>query len=306
MVFPAVVAGGEARVVQQVAAAHRGHQPLPGLLVSGEVDHQGFLVAGNEAVDAPPRKVLAGDGLAAVQVVGHVGLDERQADAQQRGVHELAAAGVVARQQCSEDAVGGEHAGGMVGDRDPHHLGLVEVGHEAQHAAQGLADGVEARLVAVGPVLPVSRDGAVDEPRVEGGKPLVVQAQLRARLRAEILQQDVGLLQQLEQDLLPLGLPQVQGQTPLVAVERPEARAVTLVQGIPAAVRVAPVRQFHLDDVAPEITEQTPAKGPGHMAAQVQRHGPLQCRVHDSGHLPFHVPPQLWHNGASIAAGNEQ
>ena len=286
VMLPAVVAGGETGVFQEVAPPRRGHQPLPRLLVPGKMDHQGLSVRGDETVDAAPGEVLARDGLAAVQVVGHVGLDERQAGAQQRRVHELAPARVVARQQRRQDAVGGERPGGMVGDGHAHHPGPVEVGHEAQHAAQGLADGVEPRLVAIRTFLAVARDGAVDQPRVAPGQALVIEAEPGAGLRTEVLQQDVRLLQQLEERLPPLGPPQVEGQAPLVPVEGAEAGAVTLVERVPPPVRIAPVRQLHLDDVAPEVSQEAPGERPRHVPAEIDGHGSLQCRGHGSRRLP--------------------
>ena len=55
----------------------------------------------------------------------------------------------------------------MIRDGKTGDLGIVEVGHQAQHPAQRLADGVETRLVSIGPTLAIAGDRTVDEFRVE-------------------------------------------------------------------------------------------------------------------------------------------
>ena len=63
--------------------------------------------------------------------------------------------------------LGGENAGGMIDERNTGDFGIVEVGDQAHHAAQRLADGIEARLVAVGSALAVAGDRAVDQFGIE-------------------------------------------------------------------------------------------------------------------------------------------
>ena len=58
-------------------------------------------------------------------------------------------------------------AGGMIDERDTGDFGIVEIGDQTHHAAERLADGVEARLVAVGSALAVAGDRAVNQFGIE-------------------------------------------------------------------------------------------------------------------------------------------
>src|SRR6185437_2369398 len=64
-------------------------------------------------------------------------------------------------------------------------------------------------------------------------------------------------------------MPQIEGDTFLVAVERAETGAVAFVFRIAPAVRVAAVGQFDFDYFAAEIAEQAAGVWPGDVAADV-------------------------------------
>ena len=106
--------------------------------------------------------------------------------------------------QRRHDAVGGENAGGMIDERDTGDFGIVEVGDQAHHAAQRLADRVEAGLVAVGSALAVAGDRAVDQFGVELRQLFVVEAKLVSCRRAEVFQENIRGCQKLAQNLARL------------------------------------------------------------------------------------------------------
>src|SRR5215468_9222807 len=103
--LPAVASRREPRVCQQIYAPGRFDQSFPRFLVSGEMNDKRAVVAGDEAVDAAAREVLARDRLTAVQVVGDVGFDESEAHLKQRGINELPAAGFLTREEGGKNTV---------------------------------------------------------------------------------------------------------------------------------------------------------------------------------------------------------
>ncbi len=92
-----------------------------------------------------------------------MGLDEGNGDLQERNIDELALPRFAPRQKRRHDAMGGEDAGRVIDERNPGDLGIVEIGDQTHHAAQRLADGVEAGFVAVRPALAIAGDRAVDQ-----------------------------------------------------------------------------------------------------------------------------------------------
>src|SRR5438094_9426471 len=166
----------------------------------------------------------------------------------------------------------------MIRYRKAGDLGVVEVRNQAQHAAQRLADGVEARLVAIGAALAVAGNGAVDQFGIQLRQLFVVETKPFPRRRAEIFDQDVRRLQEFQQDLPSFLLSSIQRDALLVTVQSAEARAVTLVLRNTAAMRIAAAQQLDLDDLATKITEQAARIGTGDMAADVD----TNCSVESS------------------------
>src|SRR4029077_9468206 len=95
--------------------------------------------------------------------------------------------------------------------------------HQPAHA---LGDLVDARPLGVRPALAEPGNAAVDDARIDLLDRLVIDAEPKFYLRAEILDDDVGLLRQLEEDRLAfLGL-QVEGQAAFVAMQFLEIEAL--------------------------------------------------------------------------------
>ena len=76
----------------------------------------------------------------------------------------------------------------MIDERDTGDFGIVEVGDQAHHAAERLADRIEARLVPVGSALAIAGDRAMDQFRIELREIFVVEAELGSRRRTEVFE----------------------------------------------------------------------------------------------------------------------
>ena len=100
-------------------------------------------------------------------------------------------------------------------------------------------------------------------------KLFVVQTQALPRRRAEVFDQDICGLQQLEQNLPAFFLAQIECDAFLISIERAETWPVTFVFGVAAAMRVASIGQLDFDDLAAQVAEQAAGVRPGDMAANL-------------------------------------
>src|SRR6185295_10225302 len=104
---------------------------------------------------------------------------------------------------------------------------------------------------------------------------LVVEAHLRERARAEILDEDVALRDQLLQNRAPFGVLEVERDAFLVAVDAEEIRALAAKKWwSPRAGVVAFARLFDLDHARAHVAEQ-------HRAVRARQH-PRQVEHGDS------------------------
>src|SRR5262249_14956461 len=162
----------------------------------------------------------------------------------------LAAARALALVQGGQDADGAVKAGARVADGRAglERLGLRGAG-QAERAADRLGDHVEAHVVLVRP-LAEALDLRVDDPRVDLLDDVVAEAQPLDGAGREVLDHDVGLLEQLREDLAAARRAEVQGDATLVGVEQHEVvRVHALRVGGRAAPLVAALGILHLDDI---------------------------------------------------------
>jgi hypothetical protein len=89
-------------------------------------------------------------------------------------------------EQSRQDTVRGEHARGMVGNRNPRNLRIAQIRNQAQHSAQRLADGVEAGIISIWPALAKPCDRAMNQPWIESAELLVIEAERGSRLSADV------------------------------------------------------------------------------------------------------------------------
>ena len=190
---------------------------MPVVLVAGRDEHPavstGVGAGGRSGRLAAARldagAVVGGDGDLGVAIAG-VG---------KAGVDGLADAGTLTLVQGGQGANGGVERGGAVDDR--------HAGADGRHAlfagdhgdtGHGLSDGVVADLLAVGSELAVCRDVDHDDARVQLVKDIIAETHHVNGARAEVLQEDIGNLDQLAQDFLALFLAEVDAQAFLAAV----------------------------------------------------------------------------------------
>src|ERR687887_317415 len=159
----AVLSGEKTGVADQRVKFRRFEQSFPSFVVAGKVNHEGFVVAVEKAVDAAFGKILTGHSLATVQIVSDVGFDERDAHLQQRYVDELTAVRFSACKQGGHNPVGSENTGGVIHEGNAGDLWIVEIGYQTHHPTERLTNGVEARLIAIGAALTVSGDRAMNQ-----------------------------------------------------------------------------------------------------------------------------------------------
>ena len=149
----------------------------------------------------------------------------------------------------------------------------------------------------VGTGLPVARYPNQDDPRIALAENVVTQVPLLQRARAEVLHHDVGLLDEIEEQLAAARPTQVQRDGSLVAgVHRPE-HVVPVDFGLaPGAQRVRCARWLDLDDVGTHVAEQPAGERPGDQGAQLEHPDAVQRT--GGAVMPF--PANLWRTSQSV------
>ncbi len=193
----------------------------------------------------------------------------------------------VALAQRREDAEGRhQRTAAEVGDLAGrlHRLSAAGAG-QPQQPDQAEVVRVVARGVALGPVLAIAADRAVDEAGVLLAHPLIADAQTVEHAGAEGLEHDVVLAHEAQQRLTaPLAL-EVQADRALVAVQRQEQRrggrrVGALVEGGRPADVVAHARVLDLQHVRSEVRQQQRAEAPRQQPREVEHPDPLQREAH--------------------------
>ena len=245
--------GGQPRQSEFVAEV----APLP----VGDGGDEDLVVVGiaEDVVDGPcglPGRHRAG-WLAADLGLRHMRADEERVVLEQRGVDEFAAARGLAHPQCGLDADDSEHPAHDVVDAGAGTQRLAgRTGHIGQ-SAEHLYDLVERRPVPVG-AGQEALEGAVDESGVAGRELLISEADRFHLPDAEVLQQDVGGVDEVEDAVTVGRLGDIELDAVLVAVERGEQPGSGPGQ---VAGLVAGSAGFDLDDLGAEVGEDHPAAG---------------------------------------------
>ena len=110
----------------------------------------------------------------------------------------------------------------------------------------------------------------MDEPRVEGPKRHLIEAETGEPADPGVLDEDVRVRQEPPQDLGAIGRLEVETETAFVPVDGevvgrrpvPVGRFGAYPRRSPAAGRIA-LRRLHLDDVRPQVAEKHRAVRPG-------------------------------------------
>ncbi len=161
--------------------------------------------------------------------------------------------------QRGERAHAAVSGGQRVTDRDPHARGRqIGIADDAAPAAHRLANAAESRPRRIGTRLAVTRHAHDDQPGVGLAEFGRVEVPFLERAGAEILDQYVGLGDQLARQLLTVFTSQVDGDRIFVA--RDHAPPAGFVALAPVAHLVAGARRFELDDFGAHVAEQLAAE----------------------------------------------
>jgi len=129
---------------------------------------------------------------------------------------------------------------------------------------------VVSRLIATRAVLAEAGDRAEDEPWMLRGERRVVEAEPRHRTRAEVLDNDVGLVDQLAENSPAFGGLEVEREAFFVAVDTEEVRAFLADERwSPSPGVVAPAGLLDLDDTGAHVGQQHRAIGAGEHPCQI-------------------------------------
>ena len=258
--------GLEARIVGEFGLADHGAQlseevllrPADGQPAVGRLEH---LVGRGAAMPLP--ELLRPDAVG--EVVGRLVDAQRHGGFEQRGLDPLALARPVPRLQRAQHADGEIETGADVGDGEWNAIGwaVLRAGdrHQSRHR---LDDEVEAAAPGVWAGLAEARDRAQDQPLVAGVQRLPPQAQPLHHARTEVLQHDIGAVDQVPEDLEILLVLQVELQAALVPVPQHERRRLALEKGRRTAHRIA-LGTLDLDDVGAHVRELHAAERAGEM-----------------------------------------
>ena len=155
---------------------------------------------------------------ARLEQVERLGRDERRQDAEHRDVHVLAGAGGFALPQRRENADDAEDRRDQIrhrhADADRRIPGRARRHHQA---AQRLDDGVHRLAGARVPGRAEAGNRAVDHARIDRPRERIADAEPVERARAEVLDDDVGLAQQVGEHVARAGLLQVERDAVLAA-----------------------------------------------------------------------------------------
>jgi hypothetical protein len=115
-----------------------------------------------------------------------------------------------------------------------------------------LGDHVETLIAAVGAVIAKPFDGGQDDAGIDLAEHVVADAHTVHASRGLILGDDIGLFHHLQKDCFALRVFEIEGDAPLIGVERHEVGAVHAGPLLPAvASGLAALRLFNFNHVGP-------------------------------------------------------
>ena len=230
---------------------------------------------------AEPAAALAGDEHIRSNVDQH-----RQRRLIERDLDLLAFAGAMARVQRREDGIACQHPGADIHDRHAVFGGnAILFAADAHQPGLGLQNEVVARLRGLGPARAIAGDRAAHHLGRVRFEPRVAKAPFFQRAELEVVDQNVGLLDQPGENLLPRRGGQIDGQRTLVAVDAQKiGRFACRERRAPAAGVVAGTRRLDLDDIGAHVAQHHGAQRARQDAGQIDHAGSGQRTAVVIGH----------------------
>jgi hypothetical protein len=209
--------------------------------------------------------------LARHQEVGGLGMQQADGGIVERHVERLALARLVAMMQRQQHADHAVQSHAEIDQRRAHaHRPGVLRAVDAHQPGHRLHSGVVAGQAAIGTVIAEAGDVAIDQLReLRLEHLLVADAPFLERAGLEVVDQDVGGLEQAQQHLAPLGLGEVERRHALVAVHADEVRRGAVAERRAPVAHLVALRRLDLDDVGAVVGEHLRAVGPAEHAGQV-------------------------------------
>ena len=212
--------------------------------------------------------------------VGRLVDAQRHGGFQQRRLHPLALARPVPGLQGAQHTDGEVEPGADVGDGERNAVGRAVLGAGDRHQARhGLDDQVEAAATGIGAGLAETRDRPQHQPLVARVQCLPAEAEPLHDSRAEILQHDIGTVDEFPEDLEILLVLEVELEAALVPVPQHERRRLALEERRRAAHRIA-LGTLDLDDVGAHVGELHAAERAGEMGREVEDDQTVESACH--------------------------
>ena len=233
-------------------APYQAGEPQPGV-VNLRGDHQIAVARREHPIHGALGQVVPGLhrqlGAAAHQVaLGRIVVHRHHAVVE-REINVPAAAAADPAEQRRADRRHAVHAGVHVGDgHSKQRRRLARDPNQRHRAALGLGNQAESRSRRVRAGVSVSRHRAIHQPRVAPGQLLVAQAQFIEGAGAVVLDEDVGALAQLVEQLQATRVLQIDAQPLFAHVLLHEVAALARDDGRARAASVASNRPLDLDD----------------------------------------------------------
>ncbi len=319
MLPAALLVAVESRVAD--VQAHDSREGRPVLVGVGHGErHPAAVGAGIHRPAHRIARIEAGDRLeeailAHRQIGLHVQALRVHVPAQQRGIDDLALAGLVAMVERDEGAEREHHRRLHLSDAGVDRR-LTRLDQRRHHAGASRRELVVGGKVAIGPLGPEARAAGVDDVRPELAEAPVVPALLLQLPEREVGQEDVRAPHQLPQDLATRRIAEIHRQALLVAMGQ-------LVERVPALGRVHPVaividlagvgEIHHPDHRRPEVAEQRAGQRAKELAGEIQDHDAFErpahglCMPPGRGRVAIWTPPgpcrlkspaRCWHHAA--------
>src|SRR5215472_5723196 len=220
-----------------------------------------------------------------------VPLEPREAGLEERGVDNAAATRLLALDQPGQRPDGRPHTRAVVehGGADARGRPAVVAVHHHE-PREGLHHGLVAGLELERARAPEGPHRAVDEPREALGERLGAEPHLLEGAGTEILDQDVGTSDQIQQPLDVGGPLEIEGDAALVGVDGEEARRDALPEGRTPAARVVTLGPLDLDDVGAHVAEDLRCDGPGQILRNLDDGDPVEREHALSLHMSTWAP----------------
>src|SRR5579872_1533096 len=295
-VLDAANARVEARIIREIEALEdAGTEIAPFALVLDADQHRVAVGGVNGAVRRDRRVARAAAPWGASTVRRRIdgmahplreGLEKRNFDAR-------AASRAIAHQQRRLDAGESVHAGSDVGHRNAGARQFAFRAGDGDETTLRLHEEVVRFFITVRPIAAVTRNAADDQPWITRAQLRDAETKTVDGARSQVLNEDVGALQQRGEDLLRRRLLEIERERLFRPVQPNEVRRLTMHGAVVVSREVAVAGALDLDDASAQIGQLSRCEWGRHRLLE-RDDGNVDERQHQSGRLlVFHLAGTL-------------